>query len=442
MTIQFVLFLIAQAISEFGGAASAAGLAVLWALRGSPAAELALVLALPALPALLLAPVIGSLMEGARLKRALLAINILLGLTSLGMAASIGLPQGDALVALTVLFSLKAIGQIAFNGAYNRAYGQLAPLGGLTGRPRALQTLSHQGGKALGAAAGTLLATVAGSSVFIVDAATFGVAALIVAGLPLATRAALGAGHSVQTPMGIFRDVADAVRYVAGDARRTRVFALFAALTTCYATWDVLGAYLCKELGAESALAPITIAAQVGEMAMAAAILFTDLPPLVGLVMGATTLLAAATVASGLVVMGHGTLGIFATISIVCAFRVVTGAAASYGGGGAYTLAILSGPPGLTSRLTALVESVGLGLFFAAAKLGVGTLGDAIGASATFVVAGATAGSLGFGLAVLEARARARETVERRLRLLVLSTLQAGEGNVVAAYRYYAEHIQ
>lgn len=436
MTIRFLLFLLAQAVSEFGSAASAAGLATLWATQGAPATELALVLAIPALPALVLAPVIGSLMEGARLKRALIFINVLLGLTSLGAAGAFLLPQREAVLALTGLFVLKALCQSAFNGAYNRAFRLLAPGGGVEGRAVSLQTLSNRLGTAVGAGLGAIIALKAGSAVFIVDAATFGVATLVVAALPLGMGApARSPGGPRLAPLALLRDVAVAVRYVMGSPRLMRVFALYAPMTLVWAAWDILGAYLLRQAGAPEAFGTVVIAAQVGEIAVATGLAAINARFTVALVLAATLLLALATGLSGLVVTGHTVLGVAGTLALLVALRLVTGATSNISGGGVYALLVYSAPAGLTSRLTALVESLGIGAMFALAKLGVGILGDAIGPSQTFMVAGILAGALGFGLSLLEFQARSRETAVLRLRMEVYQGLRSG-GMDVAAFRY------
>ncbi|PNY79671.1 hypothetical protein CVO96_17045 [Deinococcus koreensis] len=425
-------------MSEFGSAASAAGLATLWAAQGAPATELALVLAIPALPALVLAPVLGSLMEGARLKRALLFINVLLGLTSLGAAGAFLLPQREAVLALTGIFVLKALCQSAFNGAYNRAFRLLAPGGGVDGRAVSLQTLSNRLGTAVGAGLGAVIALKAGSAVFIVDAATFGVATLIVAALPLGSGApALPPGGPRLAPRAVFRDVAVAIRYVLGSSRLSRVFALYAPMTLVWAAWDILGAYLLKEAGAPEAFGLVVIAAQVGEIAVATGLAAINARFTVALVLAATLLLALGTGLSGAVVMSlsHQFLGVAGTLALVVAFRLVTGAAANVSGGGVYALLVYAAPTALTSRLTALVESLGIGAMYALAKLGVGTLGDAVGSSTTFMVAGTLATALGLGLSVLEFRARQWEIAVLRLHAEVYLSLRMG-GLEGAAFRY------
>lgn len=454
MTIQFVLFLIAQAVSDFGSAASAAGIAVIWASQGAPAAELAIMLATPAVPALILGPILGSLMEGARLKRALITINVLLGLTSLAAIAALPLPKSQALLVLTGIFVLKALGQGAFNGAYNRAFRLLAPEGGMSGRAQATQTFSNRIGTAIGAAVGAVVALNAGGTVFLVDAITFGVAALIVTRLPLGTGApALAPAEAEQAnqptrrfgfgtqAQAIARNIAVAVRYVTGNPRLVRVFALYAPLTLCWAVWDILGAYLFNGVGAGTSFWMIVLAYQLGEIA-AAAWLWVKKPKFnVAIVMTAAPLLSIATLGSGFVVMSHDQLGLVGMMVLAVVLRLVTGATANIGGGGVYAILVYAAPDNLTSRLSSLVESVGLGAMFGLAKLGVGLLNDAAGTQVTFVVAGVVATAMALAVAVLEVPAYLadRRTV-RRLRMQAYLSL-CESGSVIVAQRYYMTYI-
>ena len=406
-------------------------------------------LATPAVPALVVGPILGALMEGTRLKRALIAINVLLGLTSLAAIAALSLPQNQALLVLTGIFVLKALGQGAFNGAYNRAFRLLAPEGGISGRAQATQTFSNRIGTAIGAAVGAFVALNAGSTVFLVDAATFGVAALIVARLPLGASApALApAGQASRPPRrlgarAVSRDIAVAIRHISGNARLVRVFALYAPLTLCWAAWDVLGAYLFNGVGAGTSFWMIVLAYQVGEIA-AAAWLWVKKPKFnVVMLMTAAPLLSVATLGSGLVVMSHGWLGLAGMMVIAVVLRLVTGVTANIGGGGAYALLVYAAPTDLTSRLSALVESIGLGAMFGLAKLGVGLLSDAADPQVTFVVAGVVATAMALAVAALEFPAYvADKTAVRRLRVQAYLSL-CESGNTVVACRYYMAYVR
>jgi hypothetical protein len=237
-------------------------------------------------------------------------------------------------------------------------------------------------------------------------------------------------------PRNLIGDVAVAARYVLQDGRRLRVFGLFGALTACYSLWEVLTAYLSIEVGARQAQSAIQLAAQVGEVVVAVSASVIGLRSTPLLAMAATVLLALGAVASGLAGMNHLAFGTTGTVALIVVFRLVSGMAASIGGGGAYNLIVYGAPASLTARVTALVESIGLGAVFGVARFGVGTLNDATNPSTTFIVVGFFAAAIALTIAVAEFQAQRWETAVMRLRVRVFHALSAG-GTEVAAFRYF-----
>jgi Transmembrane secretion effector len=427
MPTRFLFFLIAQAVSQFGTAVSSVGLATLWAVHKAPAFELALLLALPAIPSLLIGPFVGATAERASLRPYLVCVNLLLGGIACALAWAIS-PDGghSALPLLLGLFTLKEIGNRAFSAGYARTFGVLSPA--TTGRPVMLADFVSQSGSALGAAVGGLVAIKGSGEVFIIDAVSFLVAGAILCCIPLAHRAPaqLAAGEEVQTGQ-------TAVDHVSGNIQVGRLFAAYCVMSLTWAAWDISGAYLFTAAGSAEASGVANSGAQVGKMLTGGWLYLQQL--------GHSSNKA---LASGLVLAGTGVvaggLGLLRpssyAVALLVILRTLFGITGYLGGNGSYTLMVLDAPAELRARMAVLVGTVGTGIIAGGAKLIVGLLNDRFGPATAFLLPSLLGAALSLALC------RAEFRTQRRQLLLVTFTCrlywaQHAGGLTLAANRDY-----
>ena len=424
MSTRFILFLIAQAVSQFGTAVSTVGLATLWASRGAPATELALILALPAIPSLLVAPFVGAAVERVALRPFLIAANIFLGAVACAVAWAVAPSGGHAEpILLVAMFTLKEVGNRAFAAGYARAFGALSPA--TSGRPVMVADLTSQSGAALGAAIGGLIASKGGGEVFMIDAATFVVAGLITLWLPLPGCAAARRGSSQ-----LVRDVKVAVEHVSSNAHVARLFGAYCSMSLTWAAWDIVGSYLFVAAGSAEASGVANSGAQVGKMAVGIWLYGQGLGHSANKVQGAALLLAG----TGLVAGGLGMLGPSPyAITLLVILRSLFGITGYLGGGGSYTMMVLDAPSELRARMAVLVGTVGTGLVAGGAKLCVGLLNDQVGPTLAFILPSL----VGTGLSLLLCRAEFRAQQHHYLRAFMVCRVywarRAGRLGVAAA---------
>lgn len=404
MPIRFILFLVAQGVSQFGSAASTIGLATLLAVHGAPATELALILALPALPASLVAPFIGAAVERVSLRPFMVVANVFLGLIALGVAWAMSLgPQQHQLATLLILFFCRELGRLAFAAGYARAFGALSPA--TTGRPVLLADLSAQAGSALGAAVGGLVALQGGNEVFLIDAATFVVAGLLTLCLPLPGSLPRRTGSHRR----LIRDTKVAALYLWRNPRVMRMVGAYCVISLPWAAWDVSGAYLFNAVGSPAAAGTANAAGQIGKMLTGVWLLGLRADFSANKVLLAALVLAGTGVAAGAVgLTGPHASAVVALVLLRTAF----GAAVYLGGSGAYTLVVLDAPDGLRARLATLVGSVCTGLVAGSVRLGVGALNDAAGPAVAFLASGLLCTGLSLVLLRLEFLAQLRVALQ------------------------------
>lgn len=427
MPIHFVLFLIAQAVSQFGTAVSTVGLATLWAVQEAPAFELALLLALPAIPSLLVGPFVGATAERASLRPYLVCVNLVLGAIACALAWAIAPASGpSALPLLLGLFTLKEIGNRAFSAGYARAFGVLSPA--TTGRPVMLADVVSQSGAALGAAVGGLVAIKGNGEVFVIDAASFVVAGAVIACLPLPRRAPalVAAGEEAEVARS-------AAEHVSSNTQVGRLFAAYCTMSLTWAAWDISGAYLFTAAGSAEASGVANSGAQVGKMVTGGWLYAQQLGHSSNKALASGLVLAG----TGVVAGGLGLLGPSSyAVALLVVLRTLFGITGYLGGNGSYTLMVLDAPAELRARMAVLVGTVGTGLIAGGAKLVVGLLNDRFGPATAFLLPSLLGAALSLALC------RAEFRTQRRRLLLVTVTCrlywaQHAGGLTIAAYRDY-----
>ncbi|PNY79670.1 MFS transporter [Deinococcus koreensis] len=424
MSTRFLLFLIAQAVSQFGTAVSTVGLTTLWASRGAPATQLALILALPAIPSLLLAPFVGATVERVALRPFLIGANIFLGAVACAVAWAVAPSGGQAEPTLLVaMFTLKEVGNRAFAAGYARAFGALAPA--TTGRPVMVADFTSQSGAALGAAVGGLIASKGGGEVFVIDAATFVVAGLITLWLPL-----LGGAPARRGGNQVVRDVKVAVDHVSNNAQIARLFGAYCSMSLTWAAWDIVGGYLFVAAGSAEASGVANSGAQIGKMSIGLWLFSQGLGHSVNKAQISALVLAG----TGLVAGGLGMFGPSPyVIVLLVILRSLFGMTGYLGGNGSYTMMVLDAPSELRARMAVLVGAVGTGLVAGGAKVGVGILNDAVGPTLAFILPSMVGMTLGLLLCRAEFRAQQYHHLQAYMVCRVYWARRAGGLGIAAA---------
>lgn len=217
-----------QSISRLGDAVDDIG--VIWLVLQITGSALATATALvfQILPTLLFGLLAGALVDRWDRRRTMVAMDVLRA----GLVLAIPLLHGRGMLTLPILYVLVfglGVGSQVFRPALRASIPNVVAPAGLMGATSLIEVTRQLGGIVGPAVAGGLIATVGIEMLFYLDAATYAISALFIAGTRIPTaRAAASSG-----PIPIGRDIVEGIRYLI-RARPVFLLAVLGVLSHLY----------------------------------------------------------------------------------------------------------------------------------------------------------------------------------------------------------------
>lgn len=359
---------VAQSLSLVGSGVNAAAVAYLVTTRSGVAA-VGLVQTLPLVVAVAAAPLIGVLVDRRDARRTLVG-------TSAGLAALTVLLAGYGAFWYAVVLALRTPLEVAFSAALARALPALAA-GDAVVRANGIMSATGRLATAAGVAVGPLLASLLGPAVFLLDAASFLVAAWLLAGLRVPPIRVAPARARLAGQFG------EGLRYVWDRPAVLYVGLLYVLGGVAWGAKDTLFVgYVDQQLGLDPArwAGIYGATALVGEMVVASLIA-------AGRIGAPHRIPATVTVATAVLALSLVVTGTTRSPVLAFAMKFVEGAATNAVGVLAVTyvsLLAVGELRGRTKTLLTLGNRVSLG----GAKAGLPALGAASTVGTSYVVAG------------------------------------------------------